>query len=177
MDEQLDQSGRPEEQMVPDNPMEETLVEPIVWQAEEFEIHQRSWIWYLVTTIVFAVLLIYTIYTRQWLLVAIVVVIGLILYLSNRIKPRLMQYRIDEQGLHINDRTFTFDQLKNFWFYDKAGRSYLSAISTFRLMPVITVQIDPELKSSIRTTLSKAVPESGRKDEDLVDKINRFLKV
>jgi len=180
MDEELEQPEQTLEQVEEinqSNSVDKISLQPIVWQAEEFETHRRNWIWYLVTICAIVLVLIYTFYVRQWILTAVVVVIGLILYLSNRIKPRNMQYRIDGQGLHVNDKIFSFDQLKSYWFFDKDGKSYLNVISTFRFLPVITAQINPDLKDEIRAMLGAYVPESNRKDEDLVDKINRFLKV
>lgn len=151
--------------------------EPIVWQAEEFEVYQRDWKWYLIFIVVEGGLLAYLIYTKQWILAVMAVVIGGLLLISGRLRPRLMQYQIDPQGLTINGRTFPFDKLKSFWLHDKTGKSYLNVISVLRLMPVITVRINSDDKAKIRGILGKFLPESGHKDEDWIDRINHFLKV
>jgi len=109
--------------------------EPIIWQAEEFETHRRGWAWYLTTILVIVVLVAYTVYTRQWLLAGVVGAAGLVLYLSNRMRPRMMEYRIDPSGLSIGNRIFTFDQLKSFWFYTRESQVYLNLVSVMRLMP------------------------------------------
>ena len=167
MEEIIDQLAQPA------NPQ----IEPLVWQAEEFETHRRGWAWYLVTILVLALLITYTVYTRQWLLTGVVVAVGIILYLSNRMKPRLMDYRVDSGGLSIGAKTFAFDQLKSFWLHIRDGQTYLNVISTQRLMPVITIKVTGVDINKIREALSKHIPESANQGEDWVDKINRFLKV
>jgi len=167
--ESIEQPGQPE----PVN----FFFEPIVWQAEEFEVYQRDWKWYLIFVVVGGGLLAYLIYTKQWVLAVMTVVIGGLLLISGRLRPRLMQYQIDPQGLTINSRAFPFDKLKSFWLHDKTDKSYLNVISVLRLMPVITIRINSDDKEKIRGILKKFLPESGHKDEDWIDRINHFLKV
>ncbi|MFH0912289.1 MAG: hypothetical protein V1807_01375 [Patescibacteria group bacterium] len=172
--EQLSQEPieQPEQPIVP-----QSTFEPIVWQAEEFEVHRRDWRWYTILIAAFLVVGGYSWYARQWILLAMAVVVAGLLLISGRLKPRRMQYRLDSAGLHINERTLTFEQLKGFWFHNKSGKNYLNVISTFRLMPVITILINAQDLSSLRQALSQFVPEVNRQDEDWIDRINRFLKV
>lgn len=154
-----------------------SVIEPISWQAEEFETYRRDWRWYAIFVLVWAGGLFYTFYVHQWILLAMTVVVGLLLLFSNRFRPRLMQYQLDEQGLRINEKTFAFTQLKGFWFHDKPGKTYVNLISTFRLMPAITLAIQPSDQARIKALLGQFLPEMNQKDEDWIDKINQFLKV
>ena len=152
-------------------------VQPLSWEASEFEVYHRDWKWYTVFVLVAGSILAYSIYTQQWLLAGVTVAVGVLLLVSGRLRPRQMSYRIDGQGIYINGKLFSFEQLKSFWLHDQDGKSYLNVISAFRLMPTITIQINAVDKETIKSILGKFLPESGRQNEDWIDKMNRFLRV
>jgi hypothetical protein len=152
-------------------------IQPIEWESDSFETHRRGWSWYLVVAIVLLLVLIYTIYFGRWLLAAVVVMVGVALYLSGRMSPEKVSCRIDNQGVTIGNRTFSYDQIKNFWVSKTAGTSKLNLISTQRFMPVISVLVKSESEGMIRTVLSSRLPESKNQQEDIIDRINRFLRI
>lgn len=151
--------------------------EPIIWEAAEFDVSTRSTRWYIIFSIVLVVLVGYAIYSSQWILLATILVVGGLLFFSNRIKPRQMTYKIDNSGLSINDKLYPFEQLKNFWFYSKEGRAYLNFVSTSKFMPTITIRINPNQQENIKNILINILPMSGNTGEDWIDKINHWLKV
>ncbi|MBU1092280.1 hypothetical protein KJ836_01220, partial [Patescibacteria group bacterium] len=151
--------------------------EPIIWQADEFETHTRDWRWYMVFSLILAVLIGYGIYSKQWILLLSMIVVGGLLLFSNRIRPRQMTYQINSAGLNINDKLYPFEQLKNYWFYTKDGKTYLNFVSTSKFMPAITVRIGQDIQDAVQAVLSNILPMSDHNDEDWIDKINRWLKV
>jgi len=85
--------------------------------------------------------------------------------------------RIDSQGVTIGKRALAYDQLKTFWISQSDGAIKLNLISTQRFMPVISLVILPELIEQVRGALGNQIPESKNQQEDLIDRINRFLKI
>jgi len=152
-------------------------VEPIEWETESFETHRRGWSWYLIAAAVLVLVLIYTIYTGRWLLSGVVFMVGVALYLSGRMSPEKVGCRIDSQGVTIGKRALAYDQLKTFWISQSDGAIKLNLISTQRFMPVISLVILPELIEQVRGALGNQIPESKNQQEDLIDRINRFLKI
>ena len=161
--------------------MEETIdnksFEPIVWQAAEFEVPTRDWRWHAIFSLVVVLLVGYAIYTRQWILLATILVVGGLLFFSNRIRPRQMTYKIDSSGLGINDKIYPFEQLKNYWFHAKEGRTYLNFVSTSKFMPTITIRMNSDHQENLKSVLSRILPMSDNSGEDWIDKINRWLKI
>ena len=151
--------------------------EPIIWQAAEFDVYTRDWRWHAIFSLVLVLLVGYAIYSKQWILLAIVLVVGGLLLFSNRIRPRQMTYKIDNSGLNVNDKLYPFEQLKNYWFHTKEGRVYLNFVSTSKFMPTITIKINPDQQENIKLALSNILPMSGNSGEDWIDKINHWLKV
>lgn len=156
---------------------QQTRIEPISWEAKEFDVPKRSIEWYIIISIILIALLVYTIYISYWILSAVIVVVSVVLYLVGSLKPRTMKYLINEAGIQIGDKVFSYDQLKTFWFSRSEDGIKLNLISTFHLMPVISIYVTKELENKIRETLIKVLPESKNESEDWVDRINRILKI
>ena len=152
-------------------------IEPISWEAEEFDIPKRNIGWYVVVGAMLIILLVYTIYVNYWILSAVIVMVGVVFYLTGNLKPRTMEYLINETGIQIGDKVFSYDQLKTFWFSRSEGAVKLNLISIFHLMPVISIRVTNELENKIRETLIQVLPESKNKREDWIDRINRILKI
>ena len=149
----------------------------VEWETEEFDKHKRGAGWYLGLGTILLLALVYTIYIRQWLLSSLIIMIGVSLYLSGRIKPNKIKCSINESGVSIGDKQFGYDQLKTFWFSRTEEGIKLNLITIFRLMPVVSIKITNELEPKIREALVSVIPESKNKKEDWIDRAGRILKV
>lgn len=150
----------------------------VEWEAEEFENEPRNFGWYVIRGGLLLLAAIYLVYIKNWVLLATVLMLGVIFFLSGRLKSRMLHCSINKSGLTIGDKTFGYDQLKTFWFSNTKGVTKLHLVSTFKLMPVISLHISGvELENKIRSILSQFLPESKGRGEDLIDKVNRFLKL
>ncbi len=153
-------------------------IKPINWEAREFDTYTRDAKWYVVAIAVLLLAIIYTIYIQYWILTGVVIMVGVALYLSGTLKPKQIKYIVNNTGITIGDKLFTYDNdLKTFWFSDVDGEIKLNLISTIKLMTVISIKVPSDKKDSIRNVLLKFLPESDNKGEDWLDKINRFIKV
>ena len=159
------------------NNLQSDKIEPIQWEAEEFETHTRDTKWYIIVSCILLLALAYTIWISHWVLSAVVVMVGVVLYLSGRLKPRIIKYMIDSQGVKVGDRIFQYNELKTFWFSTSHKITKLNLISIFKLMPVISISIQGDMKEKIKNILSQFLPESQNRGEDWIDRINRFLKI
>ncbi|MEA1909693.1 MAG: hypothetical protein U9M89_01545 [Patescibacteria group bacterium] len=152
-------------------------IDLIEWKSREFQSQKRDWKWYAIVSVVLVLVIALALYFSQWLVAAVILMVGVVLFLSNRIAPRMMNYRIDENGVTINDHLVEYGSLKGFWVVYVENKVYLNLISTTRLAPVITAEIDEGKVESIKKALGKSIPELDEKNEDWIDKINRLLKV
>jgi len=148
------------------------------WEAEEFEIQPRNLSWYAIRGGLLLLVAAYLVYIKNWILLATVLMLGMVFFLAGRLKPRILHCSISKSGVAVGDKTFGYDQLKTFWFSNVKGATKLHLISTFKLMPVISLRTNNiDLESKIRAILSQFLPESKGRGEDLIDKVNRFLKL
>jgi len=151
---------------------------PITWEANEFESHARGMGWYVLVSAVLVLFLAYTLYTHRWILSAVVVMVGVVLFLSGRLQPRRVAYQIDQAGFTMGEQTLTYEQLKTFWFSrPRRASATLNLISTMRVMPVISVKIPMDMVGKAKVVLGQHLPESSNQGEDWIDRLNRWLKV
>lgn len=152
-------------------------IESVRWGTKEFDKHSRGVGWYLGIGAILLLILAYTIYSKNWLLGVLVIMIGVSLYFSGRMDPKNIECVIDESGVKIKDKQFEYNQLKTFWFSRTEENIKLNFITIFRFLPVISVNITNELEPKIRKALTQVIPESENKKEDWIDRIGRILKV
>jgi len=153
-------------------------IETISWEAREFDIYKRDAKWYVIVIAILLLVIMYTIYVKYWMLTGVTVMVGVVLYLSGTLKPKLIKYMVNNTGIFVGDKLFTYNSnLKIFWFSNVNRVIKLNLISTIKLMPVISIKIPSDKKDKIRNVLLKFLPESDNEGEDWIDKINRFIKV
>ena len=153
-------------------------IKNINWEAKEFDTYKRDAKWYVVAIAILLLVIVYTIYVKYWILTGVAVMVGVVLYLSGTLKPKQIKYIVNDKGVFVDDRLFTFtNDIKTFWFSDVDGVIKLNLISTIKLMQVISIRVPKDKKDNIRNVLLKFLPESDNKGEDWIDKINRFMKI
>ena len=160
------------------NNLQSEKIETISWEAREFDIYKRDAKWYVIVITILLLVIMYTIYVKYWMLTGVTVMVGVVLYLSGTLKPKLIKYMVNNTGIFIDDKLFTYNSdLKIFWFSNVDRVIKLNLISTIKLMPVISIKVPSDKKDKIRNVLLKFLPESDNEGEDWIDKINRFIKV
>jgi len=152
-------------------------INPIEWETESFESHHRDWRWYLVAAVLLLLVLAYAIYSHRWLLSAVVVMVGVALYLSGRMSPEKISCRIDNQGVKVGDKLFTYDQIKSFWISKTVDTIKLNLISVQRFMPVISLLLLSGMEEAVRAALGSRLPESSNRKDDWIDRIGRILRI
>jgi hypothetical protein len=154
-----------------------TNIQPVEWEADSFEMHRRSMGWYVLVSAILLLILATTIYFRNWMLGGVVLMVGIVWYLSGRLRSVKVNYLIDDGGLTVGSKLLTYEQLKTFWISKTTDQIKLNIISTFRFMPVISILVTSDLVEPIRKALLVKIPESENRGDDWIDRINRFLKV
>jgi hypothetical protein len=160
-----------------ENNKKDNNIQPVVWKTREFREYNRDIKWYLSIGGALLIALIYAVYIRQWILVAVILMIAVVIYLSGDVQSKTIECKVDKEGVKIGDKKFLYGQLKTFWFSDSDGITKLNLITIFRLMPVISLDINKEIKTPIKEILLDFIPESDNKGEDWMDRIHKFLKI
>lgn len=139
-------------------------VEPVSWTASEFVSHEKSAGWYFL--VIFGALLLgVVIYwlTKDIVSPVVVTVVGIAFAAFGARKPRVLNYAIDNEGVHIGARTYPYAMFRTFSVIEE------DAIRSILLMPMqrfnlpISIYYEPTDEAKIIDTLGAYLPHQDRK--------------
>ncbi|OGI92486.1 hypothetical protein A2933_01090 [Candidatus Nomurabacteria bacterium RIFCSPLOWO2_01_FULL_46_18] len=154
--------------------------EKLEWSAPEYEEKERSrdWFWALGVIIVTAALT--SIIFQNYFFAALIVLGGALLWIFAKRPPEIITYELNNQGLKIKTRLYSYENIKSFWVQneEKEGKILkpLLFLHTERFfMPIISIPIEKAHAFSLREIfLAKNVPEEEMR-EHLSEKIMESL--
>jgi hypothetical protein len=137
----------------------------LAWKALSFIKTPKSNAWYIVVFIILVFLMALGLFTDNFPLAILAILIGLILYLFEKKDPQAFGFAITVEGVVAQNRLYKFSSLENFWiFYVPGGKKELSLKSTKAFIPYITIplgNVDPVL---LRKILVEFLPEVEHDD-------------
>lgn len=152
-------------------------VEPVRWQATEYIHHDKSMAWFAVFGLVVVVFILIAIFLIKSITFAILVpVMATALVVYSYRPPRVIDYTLSRQGLHINDRLYPFGDFKSFGVIRDDGEYSIMLIPTKRFRPGVTVYFPEEAGEAIVDMLGVRLPMQELK-LDIIDKVTRKLRM
>jgi hypothetical protein len=164
------------EQPAPSAP-EQPEEDPVHWQASEYIHHERNALWFIVFAIVVLGLIAVAIFLIKSVTFAILVpVMAATLLVYTRRPPRVLDYTLSRQGLHINDRLYPFAEFKGFGVIRDGAEYSVMLLPIKRFKMGVSVYFPEEAGEAIVDMLGARLPMQEL-DLDLVDKIIRKLRI
>lgn len=148
----------------------------ITWSASEYVAHHKTSGWFIGFGFVLALMAIAIFaLTRDMVSTVVVVIIGMSFAAFAGRQPHVLNYAIDNKGIHIGPRTYPYTMFKSFSLVDDGAMRSISLLPMQRFMPPISVYYDPQDEDKIIATLSGHLPisESGH---DLVERLMRKVR-
>lgn len=148
----------------------------VSWTASEFVAHTKAASWYGALALSGALLaaLIYLL-TRDWISTVVIIIITVIFGVFAARKPRVLNYSLDQVGVHIAQKFYAYGDFKSFSVLDEGGLNSILLTPLKRFMPSITVYYAPTDEDRIIDVLSRYLPFEDR-DHDMVDRFMRRVK-
>lgn len=147
----------------------------ILWETPEFTKYEKDSSWTFWLFIFILIPAIYAVFTKNFLLVIILVLSGFLLYSYGHRNPRSMKFSVSPRGIMIGGRLYSFDNLKSFWiFYRPPEIKEISFRSKKTLMPYIKIPLGNQDPVRIRKILVKYLPER-KQNESMVEELSRKL--
>lgn len=148
----------------------------ISWSASEFIAYHKSFVWYLqifVVLVVVAAVLFFL--TRDVISTVSVVLIGILFIVFAGRKPRVLNYGIDESGIHIGEKLYPFASLRSFAVVDEGQLHSITLLPLQRFMPAVSMYFEPQDEAKIVETLGAYLPKEDRK-QDMVDRFMHKIR-
>lgn len=151
--------------------------QPVHWQATEYIERGKNTLWFVMFGVVIIVLMAIAIFLMSSLTFAILVpvmAVALIVYI--RRPPRVLNYTLSRQGLHINDRLYSFSEFKGFGVIHDGEEYSVMLIPIKRFHQGVSVYFPEESGEAIVDMLGARLPMQEL-HLDLVDVILRRLRI
>lgn len=177
--EQADESPTPpapapqEQEQVP----EAEELPPVHWQAHEYIHPEKGPGWFLGFSAVVLLLIAVAVFVIQSITFAILIPVmaaALIVY-SHR-PPRLIDYTLSKQGLHVNDRLYSFGEFKSFGVIHDGKEYSIMLVPTKRFRVGVSVYFPEEAGEAIVDMLGARLPMQEL-HLDLMDRLIRKLRI
>ena len=149
---------------------------PVKWTASEFIEHNKSADWYLTLGIGGAVLAagIYLL-TQDVISVVMVIIVAVIFGIFAARKPRVLEYQVDELGMHIGAKFYPYSSFKSFAVVSEDSINSIWLLPLKRFMPILTIYFAPDDNQKIIDTLGKYLPIQNH-EPDFVDRLMHKLR-
>lgn len=155
-------------------PVDETTVH---WQASEYIHRDKGFLWYVVFSIVvLALIALAILIMRAWTFAILILVMAAALIVYSRRPPRLLNYTLSRQGLHIDDKLFPFHDFKSFTIIHGDDEHSIMLVPVKRFRPGVTVYFPEESGEAIVDMLAARMPMQESK-LDVIDQIIRKLRI
>jgi hypothetical protein len=155
-----------------------THADSIAWEAPQFAEYQRGGLWVL-GLVAISFLLMAIFYTvDDYSAIYVVVAAAIVLYQQANAKPKIVTYRVDEDGFLIGTERLDWSRLKSFWL--SAGdddRPHLYLETTNRWDPILTIHLAKVDPLALRERLVAYLPEHITRGEALEDTLIRWLNL
>lgn len=143
-----------------------------VWSAPEYLHYKRSTDWFWAVGIIFISLITLAFFFNNSLL-AILIIISAIILISFVIRePDIIQYKINKNGISINEKLIYFVNIEAFWIEIREEKLILKVKNDFT--PYIIIPIHKDSISDINLYLRNFIEEKELK-EPLFYKIIEYL--
>jgi hypothetical protein len=150
--------------------------EGLSWTASEFIAHDKTAGWHvgLIVVAVLAAGLLWFI-TRDLVTAIVVIVAGGVISLYGARRPGEQQYQLDNHGLSIGSRQFSFSDFRAFSVVPEGAFASIALLPTKRFAPMTTLYFDPADADKILEILGNHLPAQPMKI-DAIDSLMRKIR-
>ncbi len=151
----------------------------VSWEYSEADRYDRGGRWYFAMGAVGLGLLLYALASGNFLFALIIIMFGLVIYLSSIQAVTESVVTIDDRGIQVGGAFYGYQEISHFWFvYEPpvVKQLYLDFKEPWK--PRVIIGLGDQNPNEVREVLAAFVVEDLTKDEEpLLDAIGRVLKL
>lgn len=161
-------------------PPEDTALDdqPIVrWQASEYIHREKNGLWYVIfviVTVLLMVLALFLIHSLTFVILIPVMAAALLVY--SRRPPRLIDYTLSRQGLHVGDKLYGFAEFKSFTVIHGDDEYSIMLVPIKRFRPGVSIYFPEDVGEAIVDALAARLPMEEA-HLDVIDRVIRRLRI
>lgn len=150
------------------------------WRVPEYDKHERTKNWYIMAGLAAMALIIYSLFSGNFLFAAIVVIGALVVIIHDGQEPLRVDFSITDQGVIVGRKFYDYDVLKDFSLVYKPHQQIKNLYFEFKnvVRPRLSIPLDNHNPLPIREILLKYLPEDlERTDQPLSEALAKMFKL
>jgi hypothetical protein len=148
------------------------------WVFPEYIKHQRTAGWYAGAVVLVAGLLLYAVWTSNFLFAVMIVVVFMTIIFHNFGEPDELECIIFEDGVRIGSKYHLWSDIKRFWIIYQPPEVKTLYFNFKGLAPTVSVDLCDQNPVGVREVLLKYLKEDLGHDRELAgDELSRWLKI
>lgn len=152
-----------------------STVQDLAWTATEFIAHPKGAEWYMGLTGASCVLTVIVYFLTSDMFSAGVVIFMAVLFgVYAARQPRMQQYGLDHQGLHVGSKTYSFHEFKTFSVNEENSIASIILMPLKRFMPPLTIYVSTDAEETVVSVLSQYLPFAPHKADALDNLLRRI---
>ena len=149
------------------------------WIIPEYTQHERGRWWYVTAGVIAAALVVWAIWTVNFLFAVVIVLVAIILLVRHSEMPTQLMVSLYEDGVQIGEEFYSYKDFKSFWIiYEppEVKTLYFDFKNAWR--PRLPVPLEEENPLTVRSLLLKYLEEDlSRESEPTSDALSRVLRL
>jgi len=151
--------------------------EPVRWQAQEYIQHDKGALWFVAFALVTLAMMAVAIFLVKSITFNILVpVMAAALFVYVNRPPRVLDYTLSRQGLHVNDHLYPFSEFKGFGVIHDGKEFSVLLLPIKRFKPGVSVYFPEASGEAIVDMLGARLPMQTL-HLDIIDRIIRKLRI
>lgn len=160
---------------------EDTQESLLEWQIPEYHKYPHGRRWYILAGLVVLFILVYSIWTRNYLF-GVLTILTLLIIIMHEVKdPRMILFAVTDKGIIVDERLLPYVEVERFWFakIPKSEDLYLYLDFKKLTRPRIAVPVEQERADVVRDVLAEFVEEDEAANDKvpLSDSLGRWFKI
>lgn len=152
----------------------------IKWKVPEYTGYEKNKKWFIVASIAGVLLLIYSLFTANFLFAVIVIIIAIVIILRQGEKVNMLDFVITDDGIGVGRDFYDYDMIRNFAIVYKPKEETKNLYFEFKsfVRPRLSVPLEKMNPLLIRKNLLKYLEEDlERTDIPLSEQLSRLLRL
>ncbi|MBQ3469921.1 hypothetical protein IJH16_03050 [Candidatus Saccharibacteria bacterium] len=148
----------------------------VSWEAQEYVPRDKNVGWYIGLVIVGLALITLAVYVQWWTFAILIVVSVAALIVYSVRPPRVLKYSVNYKGLKEGNKTYNFEEFKEFGVINDVGHYAIVLTPRKRFSPRVWVYFPEQQGEKIVDSFGAKLP-MGEVKLDVIDKIVRLLRI
>jgi len=153
--------------------------ELISWEFPEFRQHERSRGWYIVAIVIGALLLLYSVFTMNFLFALVIIITAMIFFLRMSAEVQDIKFAIYEDGIQVGEKFHEFKAFSDFYvIYEPPEIKTLYLNFDSLLNPRLSIPLGDINPIKVREILLDYLEEDLEQEEEAFsDFVERLFKL